>query len=382
MRNKQNPNNKPIYLPIRYFGEMLKNNRRILVGIMALWGGMNISYASYSPMIISPNDGYHINLTSSGSSLSSPIMGSDGQQYYRVGSPIVIDRDFAMKNAKGEVKCLGKKWGSNILYIPGIDHTYHRLFIYPPKIGIILENNPVYRINNNIVITVDSTMLNWKMGHGDVCSRLSNNDLTSTSSIRTFTYQFPFTISIYIQDKIIDGQVSFPLTALAGYVRAYVDPVAAPPFDFYPVGETTAPVWLQPSQLNFDASCKTMTSTGEASTVNLRHGTLSSKNYDSLISEKITYTCKFAKSTGVRMRLDYTTDSDPQKRLPMVSNEDPDNKIYSELTLTDDSTGQSGKELKVTIDAVKTISVNSHIKGENAAAGSYRGSAWLIATFD
>lgn len=66
----------------------------------------------------------------------------------------------------------------------------------------------------------------------------------------------------------------------------------------------------------------------------------------------------------------------------LVSKENPDNKIYSELKLADDSTGQSGKELKVTIDDIKTISVSSHIQGENTVAGSYHGSAWLISTFD
>lgn len=333
--------------------------------------------ASYAPEILTADSGYYIKLNSTNSTLTGPIVASNGHGYYRVGKPIIIDRNYP---AVGEVKCIGRTWGSGS-NLKITSDPYHRLFVYVPQTNFKLEGKATYRINNNIVMTLDSKMSTWaKLGTAGVCGELPN--LNKKEGVKDFGTHFPFTLTFYIDEKIIDGQIVFPAMGLAGYVRAFTNTSVTPPYNSWPIGETSAPVWLESSQIALDSACKTSTSTGEASTINLRHGSLSSKGYDSSVTETITYTCKFSKSTGIRMRLDYATDDDPQKRLPMTSKENPDNKIYSELTLTDDSTGQSGKELKVTIDAVKTISVNSHIKGENAAAGSYRGSAWLIATFD
>lgn len=123
-----------------------------------------------------------------------------------------------------------------------------------------------------------------------------------------------------------------------------------------------------------------MTSTGQAGTVNLRHGQLNSLNYDSTVMEKITYSCKFVSSTRVHLRLDYATDDDPQKRLPLTN--DLNQKIYSQLVLIDELTGQLGTDFRLDIHGSREINIRSRIQGENADAGDYHGSAWLIATFD
>ncbi len=90
----------------------------------------------------------------------------------------------------------------------------------------------------------------------------------------------------------------------------------------------------------------------------------------------------FFKSNKSEITLDYITDNDPQKRLPMVSTQNSNNKIYSELTMTDEITGQKGKDFKIDINDLRTIKITSHLQGTNAIAGDYKGSAWLIATFD
>ncbi|MCL0018363.1 hypothetical protein MKT11_004650 [Providencia rettgeri] len=80
------------------------------------------------------------------------------------------------------------------------------------------------------------------------------------------------------------------------------------------------------------------------------------------------------------MRLDYATDSDPQKRLPM---KDASNKtIYSQLEIVDEQTGAAGTDIRVGIQSEHTNQIRSRIQGANVDAGSYQGSAWLIATFD
>lgn len=161
-----------------------------------------------------------------------------------------------------------------------------------------------------------------------------------------------------------------------------MNPKVPPIYTSWPLEETTVPMRLLSSTLNVGSSCNTTTTTGQAGTVNLRHGHLNTLNYDSVVTEQVTYNCKFAIPTNVRLRLDYATDNDPQKRLPMTSSQNSNHKIYSNLTMTDETTGQTGKDFKIEIKDLRTIKITSHIQGTNAAAGDYKGSAWLIATFD
>lgn len=48
----------------------------------------------------------------------------------------------------------------------------------------------------------------------------------------------------------------------------------------------------------------------------------------------------------------------------------------------DEQTGAAGTDIRVGIQSEHTIQIRSRIQGANADAGSYQGSAWLIATFD
>ncbi|MEY0301854.1 adhesin [Providencia manganoxydans] len=337
----------------------------------------SIALANYAPMIQDPNDGYLIQLASNSSIASTPVVGSDGKNYYRVGSPIVINGSGPSVSVTGIVRCIGRTWGGASTNINS-DSAYHRLFMYAPSAGTTVDGKTGYRVNSNVVMTVDSKMLNWLNITG--ASACSNASSGSTQSASGFAVQFPITVTFYINERIIDGQVVIASMPLGGYVRAFMSPKTPPTYTSWPLGETTVPMRLLSSTLNVGSSCNTTTTTGQAGTVNLRHGQLNTLNYDSVVTEKVTYNCKFSMSTKVRLRLDYATDGDPQKRLPMTSSQN--NKIYSDLSMTDEITGQTGKDLKVDIKDLRTIKITSHIQGSNAVAGDYKGSAWLIATFD
>ncbi|MBJ2116429.1 adhesin [Proteus sp. G2665] len=340
--------------------------------------------------MINPNDGYKITIDHGTSFSSTPVMGSDGNNYYGVGEPVVIgaiNSSSIKVNATGTVTCMGKKWGANP--DSGQLHNateFHRLFVYVPDSGVRIGGKKTYRINNNVVVTIESyygMVDSWIKLVGGACGYLGSTGVPATNDINSFVIQFPFTMKFYIKDKIVDGQLVVAPSDLAGYVRVFQSGAEKePPFSSWLIGETTAPIRLGLSQIKIPSSCQTISSTGQAGTVNLRHGQLNSLNYDSLVSETVTYTCSFTKETPIRFRLDYTTDSDPQKRLPMFNNQNKDNKIYSELKLVDSAGIDRGRDFKINIRDGETFTISSHIHGSNAIAGSYQGSAWLIATFE
>lgn len=339
----------------------------------------SVTEASYAAQIVNPNDGYSITLASNTSIASSPVVGSDGRNYYRVGAPIVVEQSASSVVASGQVNCMGRTWGASSGYLPEAN-VWHRLFIYSPLAGTTIDGKTGYRINNNLIMTVDSRILSW--------NKLSSNANSCSASfpgiraISGFTAQFPITVTFYINDRIIDGQVVIPSMDLGGYVRAFTNPIVAPPFDTWPIGESTAPMRLKSSTLNLVSACNTTTSTGQATTLNLRHNQLSTLNYNDTVTETITYNCKFSMPTKVRLRLDYATDGDAQKRLPLINSQDSTNKIYSDLTMTHEASNQTGKDFKIDIEEISTVKISSHIQGTNAMPGDYKGSAWLIATFD
>ena len=335
--------------------------------------------ANYAPKIINPNDGYKITLKSDSVISQTPTIASNGKQYYKVGNDITISKDSPSAPVFGYVKCAGRIWGAS--GFQGFDQNsgYHRVFIYAPSAGLSINNLPAYKINSNMIMTVHSNILSWTNVAGTpTCANLSDPE----SKVETYWLYtlFPLTFSFYINERIIDGQVIIEPMALAGYVRAFMKPLTRPEFESWPFNETSAPVHLEASQLNVASSCTTTTSTGQVGTVNLRHGQLNTLKYDSKVTEKVNYTCKFSTLTKVRLRLDYAQDGDPQKRLPLV-NKVTKEKIYTTLMMTDDTTGQSGLDMNVDIQNLKTISISSHLQGTNAPAGDYQGSAWLIATF-
>ncbi|MDK7225607.1 adhesin, partial [Proteus mirabilis] len=69
--------------------------------------------------------------------------------------------------------------------------------------------------------------------------------------------------------------------------------------------------------------------------------------------------------------------------VPLSNIGDLQSKIYSELVLIDNNTGkEAGTELRTSIKDFQSITIRSTLKGSNAVAGNYQGTAWLIATFD
>lgn len=355
-------------------------NRFIFVAY-CFYGLMFLSFtvrANYAPMIISPSDGYLIHLSSNSDISETPIKGTDGKNFYQVGDPIVVNGNSSSVSISGTVRCHGKTWGTSITGSP--NNIFHRLFITAPPTGTLIGGKIGYRINSNVYMTVESNMISWTSFTASTCSGVTNYNVVKPAT--DFMSQFPFSLTFYISDRIIDGQIVIAPIDLGGYVRAFMESNVAPTQNSWPIGQTTTPMRLAASQLNVSSSCSTMNSSGQSGVIRLSHSQLNSVIYDSVATGKVSYTCKFSSLVKVRMRLDYVSDGDSQKRLPMVNTLDNTKKIYSKLRLIDESTGQSGTDLKVNIEGLKNITISSEIQGTNAAPGDYRGSAWLIATFD
>lgn len=334
------------------------------------------SNANYIPQIINPNEGYRITIEGNSTLAESPIYGSDGIAYYQIGKDIVIKG--SETPVLGSVTCRGYVWGEDYGTFLSPDSAWHNLYIYAPLKAGTINGKRMYQINKNTVMTINSDYdSGWTYGPGaNTCS--NHNGGSYTMPVDAF--EFTMTFSFYVNERVIDNQIVIPTMKLAGYVRAFMYPNISPNITSWEFEKTTAPIRLESSTINFPSSCSTSTSTGQPSTVELRHGHLNTLNYDSEVTEKVTYTCKFSKSTKVRLRLDYAKDNDPQKRLPLI-NKTTNEKIYTTLLMTDESTGQSGLDMNVDIENLKTININSHLQGTNAPAGDYQGSAWLIATF-
>ncbi|WP_206669016.1 hypothetical protein [Acinetobacter guerrae] len=346
--------------------------------------------AGYSPIIINPSDGYTISLDSNTPVATTSVTGSDGQNYYQVGEAIDIRDTSKSVRVSGNVKCLGKTWGPGSNWDIPANNAYHLLFMYVPRAGVTINGVPAYRINSNVVMTLKSDMTNsWvQKGNAVVCANIPATSPNTTDKVDNFTAQFPIVVTFYLNEKIIDGQIVINGLDLAGYLRTYTNPVGRPSMPkSLPIDQTTAPMRLKASQLNLVSSCSTETNSGSGGTgtgtLNLNHGMLSSTSYDSRVSGHVNYNCTFSKSTPVKLRLDYVKDDDPQKRLPLkntlIGSTD---KIYSELILRDEITGEAGAEIQTIIEKSKNITITSHIQGNSAVAGDYQGSAWLIATFD
>lgn len=335
--------------------------------------------ADYAPKIVNPSDGYYLKLTNSSTVAQTPVYGSDGREYYQVGNPISVVNDNSIVSVRGRANCLGTTWGGSNTQLG--TNAYHRLFVYASEALVNINGKKLYDINTNVYMTIESSFIDtWKLlSDSQACSNAKSGDYVNASSFYT---PRQITITFYIRNRIIDGQIIIPAMDLAGYVRAFTEGGSAPSELSWAISNSTVPIRISASQLNIAELCTTTTTTGIPSTVNLHHGALNTVNYNSTVSENVTYNCKFAQSTSVRLRLDYTTDDDPKKRLPMTNSLDKNQKIYSELKLVDDATGQSGKDLKVQIQNMRTIKISSHLQGSDATAGEYMGSAWLIATFD
>ncbi|MBK0063579.1 adhesin [Acinetobacter sp. S54] len=331
------------------------------------------------------SDGYRITLDSNTPVEPKAVTGSDGHNYYQIGEPIVMTQTSPSVTATGRVNCSGTTWSGGVL---GLTGAWHRLFIYLPPTGIKIGTQNAYRINSNVVMTITEDLADWQQRGGSMCQDLK--DYSTTASVSTFSSQFPITFTFYLNEKVIDGQIVIPGMDLAGYVRAFNRDTTKPTQTSWTIQDTTAPMRLNTSQLNLVSSCSTQTHSGAGGTgtgtLNLNHGTLKSNEYDSLVSGQVNYNCTFSTSTPIRLRLNYAKDGDPQGRLPLTNTAiGTTDKIYTELTMRDETTGQTGgvdRDIHTDIEQSKTISITSHLQGTDAVAGNYQGSAWLIATFD
>ncbi|WP_457810156.1 MrpH family fimbial adhesin, partial [Providencia heimbachae] len=186
-----------------------------------------------------------------------------------------------------------------------------------------------------------------------------------------FTVQFPFEVRIYVKELPLDGKVVIPQAMIAGYTRLFQD-TGKPTIDV-PADKATVKLNLATSVINFPSNC-----TSNIDNLNINHQALNSTEFDSKETRTVTYQCEKAQSVKVKLDLDYVTDGDPQKRLPLKSGS---NTIYSELMLYDDSSNLRGKTIETTIEKIKNIQVESHLSGLDAEPGKYSGSAWIIATY-
>ncbi len=314
---------------------------------------------------------YKINLVENNSVISQiATIGSNGESYYSIAPPnkngITISKGTSQPS--GMVTCR-VNYIEGESFLPSSD-AYHRVFAYMPEAGFTLRGLRAYKINSNTFFTLYSNKgitEDWQNIDASGCSYLQKGPLDTSF----FNMQFPFEIRIYVKNLPLDGKVIIPQAIIAGYTRMFQD-VGTPTVNV-PADKATVKLDLTTSIINFPSDCKS-----SIDDLNINHQTLNSNQFSSKEIRTITYQCQRSQSVKVRFSLDYVTDSDPKKRIPLKSG---NNIIYSELNLYDASSNQRGKTINTTIEKIKNIQVESYLSGENAAPGKYQGSAWVIATY-
>ncbi|HFT7131103.1 TPA: adhesin [Klebsiella aerogenes] len=331
--------------------------------------GSNFTYAvltSYSPA----GGSFNLNLNSASVASSAAVTGSDGNKYYPITPPnqsgIVVNE--SNSDPTGMVECQVnylqgdyKKWLDS-------DFSYHRLFSYMPVAGISINGLPAYKINSNIYFTIyasNNIANQWVQLYSSGCSASQKGPLPASF----FTIQFPFEFRIYVKKIPIDGNIIIPDALLAGYSRIFQNQ-GVPDYNV-PADKATILLKINSSIVKFPSSCKV-----NIDNLNIEHDFLDSTSFNSTVSRFVTYEC--LRSEPVRLTLDYVTDNDPEKRVPLKSGS---NTIYSELMLYDEQNNKKGKVIETTLDGIKNIRVESHLSGSSAEPGDYRGNAWLIASF-
>ncbi|HEM7133999.1 TPA: adhesin [Providencia rettgeri] len=316
---------------------------------------------------------YKMNLISNNSVVAStPTIGSDNNEYFLIAPPnktgIVIDD--TSTQSFGQVSCVvnyleGSYKGGLFTY-----DAYHRVFAYMPEAGFSLKGLTAYKINSNTFFTLysDNGITNgWQNISALGCSRAEMGPLDTSF----FTIQFPFEVSIYVKDIPVDGKIVIPNAMIAGYTRLFQD--YGTPTLYVPADKSSVKLDLTTSVVNYPSDCRS-----NIDNLNIDHKTLDAYEFNSKETRTVTYTCERVQPVKIKLKLDYVTDSDPEKRVPLKSG---NNTIYSEVTIYDEQTNQSGKTIETTIDKVKNIRIESQLSGSNAEPGDYKGSAWLISTF-
>lgn len=315
---------------------------------------------------------YKMNLVSNNSVLAdTPTIGSNGEKYYSVAPPnkegIVIDE--STSQPVGTVYCKVNYLEGNYQSGLASSYAFHRVFSYMPEAGFTIKGLTAYKINGNTFFTLYSDngiTQGWKNIAGNGCSGTETSQSTSY-----FTVQFPFEVRIYVKEIPLDGKVVIPPAMIAGYTRMFQYP--GTPDMFIPAEKSGVKLDLTQSIINYPSNCKS-----NIDNLNINHNTLDAIEFDSKQTRTATYQCDRSQGVRVKFALDYVTDSDPQKRVPLKSG---NNTIYSELSLYDAETNQRGKTIETTIEKVKNIQIESHLYGLDAEPGKYTGNAWLIATY-
>ncbi len=326
---------------------------------------------SYATRYSGSGGSYQMSLVSNNSVVAqTPTIGSNNIEYYSVAPPnkegIVINENTSQPS--GMVTCR-VNYIIGTSYLP-TSYAYHRVFSYMPEAGFTLKGLTAYRINSNTFFTLYSDngiTRDWQNIAANGCSTGDTGPLTTSY----FTVQFPFEVRIYVKELPLDGKVVIPQAMIAGYTRMFQD--TGKPTINVPADKAMVKLDLSTSVVNFPSNCKS-----NIDDLNINHQTLDAINFNSKETRTIIYQCERAQSVKVKFELDYITDSDPQKRMPLKSG---NNTIYSDLTLYDVSSNQRGKTIETTIDKIKNIQVESNLSGLDAEPGKYSGSAWVIATF-
>lgn len=335
----------------------------------------SISYALIRYGAGGINAGYQIKLNSNNSVLATqPSIGSDGSNYYLIApanqTGIVVNESTA--NAYGTVDCQRNFLIGN--YKPGLHYNYafHRVFSYAPEAGVKVGGLTAYRINANTVYTLYSSngiTNGWRNIPAGVCSE---SYILPPQPAADFTMQFPFEIRVYVKDIPIDGKIVIPGMLLSGYTRIFQD-IGTPDISYVPPELSTIKLDLEPAVISYPSSCKS-----NINDLNINFKTLDALSFDSKLTHTVNYQCDRSQLVKVKLSLDYVTDSDPKKRVPLKSG---NNTIYAELNLYDADINKRGKQIETSINKVKNIQIEIHLSGVNKEPGQYSGNAWLISTF-
>ncbi|EJD6044913.1 adhesin [Providencia rettgeri] len=316
---------------------------------------------------------YNMNLVSNNSVVAStPTIGTDKNKYYLIAPPnssgIVIDK--TTSQPFGQITCAVNFLEGN--YPAGLSTflAYHRVFAYMPEAGFSLNGLKAYRINENTFFTLYSDngiTSGWQKIAAYGCASGNMGPLDTSY----FTVQFPFEVRIYVKSIPVDGKIIVPGAMIAGYTRLFQD--TGTPTLYVPADKSTVKLDLVTSVVHYPSNCHS-----SIDNLNIDHKTLDAFDFNSKETRTVTYICEQSQPVKVKLKIDYTTDTDPEKRVPLKSG---NNTIYSEVTLYDEQTNQRGKNIETTIDKVKSIRIESHLSGSDAEPGDYKGNAWLISTF-
>lgn len=345
------------------------------------------TFADYMPMERGGSLPYYILLKKTMPVSRSPSYGTNGQAYYQVGHQMVVGRDLSadshVSNGNGLVACFPEyqSWSPGGINLSSSATRWKKGHISAPTLGFSIAGVPAYRLSRDITMTITASDPQWTRSNAPKTAEACYPPMISKDQNMNFsTLDSYFYVTFYIKGETLDNQFVLYRTQL-GYLDIAFTAQPSAPQPTAPYFHT-AVVVVQSVDFNVPAVCSTTTSSGGTNALNLNHGTINASLYDSSVSGKVTYKCNWTRNQPISIRLEYTKDSDSMKRLPLSYGS---NKIYSTLSMTDDTTGRTypaDQAIKMDIKDLSSITITSHLQGSNSVAGNYSGTAWLISTFD